>query len=100
AREEGGEMPEAYAHQAAGAAECTERTCIERTDPVNQDFVELARLAPAHDREGQHVPEWEAEIVDEDLAPRLRVPFGRIHCGEQLIDLVGRGVEVDLFGQH
>ena len=67
-----------------------------RADAVDQDLVELAHVAPAGHREGQHVPERKAEIVDQHLAPRLRVPVRRIEGRQQIVEIVGAGIEIDL----
>ncbi len=55
--------------------EAAQRVGVLRADAVDQDLVELAHLAPAGDRERQHVPERKAEIVDD--APRAARPGAR-----------------------
>src|SRR5436190_2443534 len=48
---------------------------------------------------GQHVPEWEAEIVDQHVAPRIRMPLGEIKRRQEIVELAGGGVEIDLNAQ-
>src|ERR671937_281341 len=57
ARQEAGEMAEANALQAIGAAESGKRMGVLRTDAVDQNLVELTKLARARKRKRQHVPE-------------------------------------------
>src|SRR5262245_2753361 len=78
ARQEGGEMAEACSLEAFAAVEALERMSVLRADAVDQDLVDLANLARNHHREGQHVPEWKAEIVDHHLAASIGLPFLRI----------------------
>src|SRR5262245_17713190 len=99
AREKRGEVTEADALEALDPGEALERAGVLRADAVDQDLVELADLARAADRERQHVPERKAEIVDQHLAPRLRMPKRRIERAQQVIELAGRGVEPDLLPQ-
>src|SRR5262249_49174838 len=98
-RQERSEMSEADPFEAPDPLETLERARVLRTDAIDQDLVELTYLARADHREGQHVPEWEAEIVDQHLAPRLGAPFSRIERGQELVDVPGRCIEVDLPGE-
>ena len=79
--------------------EAAERARVLRADAVDQNFVELADLLPARDREGQHVPERKAEIVDQHLAPRIGMPSGRIERRQQLVEVARAGIEIDLGGE-
>src|SRR6478736_2023325 len=62
AREERREVGEADALETTDALKAFERARVLRADAVDQDLVELAHLVRADHREGQHIPEWEAEI--------------------------------------
>ncbi len=75
------------------------RVGVLRTDAVDQDLVELAKLARAGQRKRQHVPERKAEIVDQHLAARLRMPLGGIERGQQIVEVARARVEIDLGGQ-
>src|SRR6516162_9396834 len=99
ARQERGEMTEPDAFQALDAIESAKRVDILRTDTVDQNLVELAELARTRHRERQHVPEWKAEIVDQHLASRIRMPLGRIERRQQIVELAGARIEIDLGGQ-
>ena len=77
AREKCGEMTKAGALEALASVEAFEGMGVLRADAVDQDLVELAERARARDRKRQHVPERKAEIVDEHLPPRIRMPFRR-----------------------
>src|SRR5262249_23095166 len=68
AGQKAGEVAEAHALEACRPVKTLERAGILRAYAVDQDLVELARLARAGDREAEHVPEREAEIIDQDLA--------------------------------
>src|SRR5262249_20731643 len=96
ARQERGEMAEANALQAFNAIESRKRACILRADPVDQNFVEFANLARTRHREGQHVPEREAEIIDKHLLARLRMPLGRIERSQEIVDFARARTEIDL----
>ena len=76
--------------------EALERAGVLRADAVDQDLVELADLARAGHRERQHVPEREAEIVDQHFAARVGMPLRRIERGQQIVEVAGAGVELDL----
>src|SRR5262249_38310226 len=58
-----------------------------------------ADLARTGDRKGQHVPERKAEIVDQHLAPRLRLPGGGVERGQEIVELAGRGVEPNFLAE-
>src|SRR5689334_11536814 len=64
ARQKASEVAEADALQAIGAAESGKRMGVLRTDAVDQNLVELAKLARARQRKRQHVPEREPEVID------------------------------------
>src|SRR5262245_11761370 len=98
-RQESGEMAEANALQAFNAVESGERAGILRADPVDQNLVEFANLARTRHREGQHVPEGKAEIIDKYLPARLRMPLGRIERSQQIVDFTRARTEVDLDGE-
>ena len=99
AREERREMAETDAAQAFDATEALQCGRVLRTDAIDQDLVELADLAGAGDRERQHVPERKAQIVDQHLAPRLRMPLVRIERSQQVVDIAGAGIKIDLDGE-
>src|SRR5262249_55273259 len=99
ARQKRGEMAEPDTLQALDAVESAKRVHILRTDAVDQNLVELAQLARTRHREGQYVPEWKAEIVDQHLAARIHVPLGRIERRQQIVKLAGARIEIDLGGQ-
>src|SRR5262245_36767186 len=96
ARQERGEMAEARAFETLAAVEALEHVGILRADAIDQDLVDLADLARDHYREGQHVPERKAEIVDHHLAARVGMPFLRIERGQKIVELARAGVEIDL----
>src|SRR6516162_9061682 len=95
ARQERGEMTESDAFQALDAIESAKRVGILRTDAVDQNLVELAELARTRHRERQHVPEWKAEIVDQDLASCIRMPLGRIERRQQIVEFAGARIKID-----
>src|SRR5438876_3376478 len=99
ARQERGEMAEADALQALDAVKSGKRTGVLRADSVDQNLVELTNLASARHREGQHVPERKAEIIDKYLPARLRMPLGRIERSQEIVDFTGARIEVDLDGE-
>src|SRR5258707_15570137 len=98
-RQERGEMAEGDALQPLDAIESGKRAGVLRADPVDQNLVELANLAGTRHREGQHVPERKAEIIDKYLPARLRMPRGRIERSQQVVDFTRARIEVDLGGQ-
>ena len=89
-------MSKADALEAADALKALERTRVLRADAVDQDLVELAHLVRADHWEGQHVPEREAEIVDQHLTARLGMPILGIKCREQHVKVAGRGLQINL----
>src|SRR5262245_47372822 len=72
---------------------------ILRADAVDQNFVKLADLARTRHRKRQHVPERKAEIIDQYLPARLRMPLGRIERCQQIIEVTRACIQVDLGGQ-
>jgi hypothetical protein len=53
----------------------------------------------ARQRKRQHVPERKAEIIDQHLTARLRMPLGGIERGQQIVQVARARVEIDLGGQ-
>src|SRR5436190_6179908 len=98
ARQEAGEVAQADALQAIGAAESGNRMGILRTDAVDQNLVELAKLARARQRKRQHVPERKPEVIDQHLPARLRMPFGGVERGQQIVEGVRARVAIALSG--
>src|SRR5262249_37362841 len=98
-RQKRGEMAEPNTLQALDTVESAKRMDVLRTDAVDQNLVELAQLARARHRERQYVPEWKAEIIDQHLASRIRMPLGRIERRQQIVELAGARIEIDLGGQ-
>ena len=96
ARKERGEMAESHALETVDPVEAGQRAGVLRADAVDQNLVELADLARAGHREGQHVPEREAEIIDQNLAPGVRMPFRGIERSQEVVELVRARVEIDL----
>src|SRR5260370_11122536 len=92
-------MAEADALQPLDAIESGKRAGVLRADPVDQNLVELANLAGTRHREGQHVPERKAEIIDKYLPARLRMPRGGIERSQQVVDFTRARIEVDLVVQ-
>jgi len=80
-------------------AERRKEARIPRADAIHKDFVELTDVAPIGDRQRQHVPEREAQVIHQHLAPRLGRPLGGIDGGKQRVHLMCAGVEIDL-GRH
>src|SRR5215216_7872874 len=95
-RQEAGEMPEAHALETRRPVEPRERTGILRADPVHQNLVQLAHLARADDREAEHVPERKAQVIDQHLAARIRMPRVGAHRRQELVEIARRRVEIDL----
>src|SRR5262249_45308135 len=98
-RQKRGEMAEPNTLQALDTVESAKRMDVLRTDAVDQNLVELAQLARARHRERQYVPEWKAEIIDQHLASSIRMPLGRIERRQQIVELAGARIEIDLGGQ-
>src|SRR5262249_53251220 len=69
---EPGEMTKAGALKALCAFEALEGAHVLRADAVDENFVQFAAVACSRQRQCEHVPEWKAEIVDQDLAPAPR----------------------------
>src|SRR4029453_1639197 len=92
-------MAEANALQALDAVESAKRMDILRADAVDENLVELAQLAGTRHREGQYVPEWKAEIIDQHLASRIHVPLAWIERCQQIVELAGARIEIDLGSQ-
>src|SRR6266508_2260541 len=92
-------MAEADAFQALDSLEPLERAGVLRADPVDQNLMQLADVARARYRKGQDVPERKAQIIDQHFAARVRVPFGRLERGQQIVELARARVETDLESQ-
>src|SRR5262245_20965207 len=92
------EMPEANALQANVSAEPGQGMGVVRAHAIDQYFPQFADLACAADGKGKNIPEWETEIVDQDLAAGLWMPFCRIERSEQLVELARARIQIDFTG--
>src|SRR5262249_60555791 len=94
ARQERREMGKADALEAGDALETLERTSVLRADAVDQDLVELVHLLRADDREGQHIPERKAEIIDQTFPARFGMPSGGVELRPQVVEVALASVKL------
>src|ERR1700738_4284417 len=99
ARKKCGEVTKPDASQTLDATERAGRTRVVRADSIDEDLPQLAVLTPTGNRKSEHVPERKAEIVDQHFPSGFRMPLGRIERGQKVIEIAGRGVQIDLLCQ-
>src|ERR1700722_9570074 len=93
-------MAKADAPQALDTAEFLQRLNVLRADAVDKNLVQFAGLVRGRHRKGENVPEGEAEIIHQHLAPCLRLPGGRVDGSEQLVEVTGAGGKVDFASKY
>src|SRR5215472_33799 len=86
-RKEPGKIIEPDPLEAFGTSKGFERMHLLRADAIDKNFTELPGVTPGADREREHVPERKAEIIDQNVATRRRMPVAGIARAQQFVEI-------------